>query len=178
MKINNTAGEVRGRSELFAILGWLKRLKEFASDRVIRNKMANLFVLDVSVEGGEDVVQSARTQFSTVPTPGSFFIHNKAAELSGIRAEVGSSDVTQDWEMLLTVLSMGAGVSKEYLGMSNGGGGKAGALVGTEPDVKTFEDYQEIMEQFYLQDARRCFERAEELKLIPAGVKVKIEITY
>lgn len=178
MKINTVAGEVRGRSELFAILGWLKRLKEFASDRVIRNKMGNLFVLDVSVEGGAEAVTLAQAQFSQPPTPGSFFIHNKAAELAGVKAEIGSGDVTSDWDMLLTIMGAGSGVSLEYLGLSAKGGGKASALVGTEPDIKTFEDYQELMEAFLLQDAARCFKRAVELRKLPEGVKIKVEITY
>lgn len=177
MKINTVAGEVRGRSELFAILGWLKRLKEFATDRVIRNKMANLFVLDVAVEGGPAEVAAIQVQFATPPTPGSFFIHNKAAVLSGIEAKIGAGDVVADWEMLTIVLAVGAGVSQEYLGLPRTGT-KAGALVGTEPDIKTFEDYQEIMEQFFLQDAERVIQRAIELRRLPEGIKVRIEITY
>jgi len=177
MKINASAGEVRGRSELFAILGWLKRLKEFSSDRVVRNKVANLFCLDISVEGGPQDVENVRAQFVTPPTPGSFFIHNKAAEIQGIRAEIGAGDVTSDWEMLLTVISAGAGISKEYLGISSGGS-KAGALVGTEPDIKTFETYQEIMEDFYQQDAQRVFDRSKEMGRLPKGLDVQVEMTY
>lgn len=177
MKINCTATEVRGRSELFAILGWLKRLKEFASDRVIRNKMANLFVLDVAVEGDAAAVQAVQQQMSTPPTPGSFFFHNKAAELKGVPAEIGAGEVNNDWELLLTVVSMGAGLSQQYLGMS-AGGGKAEALVGTEPDIKTFEDYQEIMESFFLQDAQRLFQRCIERKELPQGLNIKVEVTY
>ena len=178
MKINTVEGEVRGRSELFAILGWLKRLKEFASDRVIRNKMANLFVLDVAVEGDQNAVNQVKSQFATPPTPGSWFIHNKAAELTGIKAEVGGADVTPDWEMLLTIIGMGAGISQEYLGMASGKGGKAGALVGTEPDIKTFEDYQEILEAFFLQDAQRVFERCMERGELPKNLQIRVEVTY
>src|SRR6266576_132735 len=178
MKINTVEGEVRGRSELFAILGWLKRLKEYASDRVIRNKMANLFVLDVAVEGDAAAVAQVQQQLSGPPTPGSFFIHNKAAEMKGVSAEVGASDTQGDWEMLLTIIAMGAGISKEYLGMGAGSGGKAQALVGTEPDIKTFEDYQELMEEFFLQDAQRVFERAKERKEIPSDLSVTVEATY
>lgn len=177
MKINSVAGEVRGRSELFAILGWLKRLKEFASDRVIRNKMGNLFVLDVAVEGDAAAVEAARQQFSGPPTPGSFFIHNKAATLQAVASEIGASETTGDWELLLTVIAMGAGLSQEYLGMGSKGG-KAQALVGTEPDIKTFEDYQELMDGFFLQDAQRRFQRAEERGEIPPGVRIKCETTY
>lgn len=178
MKINDTAGEVRGRSELFAILGWLKRLKEYASDRVVRNKMANLFVLDVAVEGDAAAVQQVQQQFATPPTPGSFFIHNKAAELNGIAAEVGASETQGDWEMLLTIIAMGAGISQEYLGMGQGAGGKAQALVGTEPDIKTFEDYQEMMEDFFLEDARRVYERAKQRGEIPKDLTVTVEATF
>lgn len=178
MKINDTAGEVRGRSEIFAILGWLKRLKEYASDRVIRNKMANLFVLDVAVEGDAAAVQQMQQQFSTPPTPGSFFIHNKAAELNGVAAEVGASETQGDWEMLLTVIAMGAGISQEYLGMGQGAGGKAQALVGTEPDIKTFEDYQELAEDFFLEDAKRVFERAKEKGEVPKDLTVTVEATF
>lgn len=177
MMINTTEGEVRGRSELFAILGWLKRLKEYASDRVIRNKMANLFVLDVAVEGGAAEVQALQNQFSVPPTPGSFFIHNKAAELNGVRAEVGASDTQGDWEMLLTIIAMGAGLSQQYLGMS-AGGGKAEALVGTEPDIKTFEDYQELMEDYFIEDAERVFERAKERGELPKDLTVSVEATF
>jgi hypothetical protein len=177
MKINSTAGEVRGRSELFAILGWLKRLKEFASDRVIRNKMGNLFVLDVAVEGDASAVEQAKQQFAGPPTPGSFFIHNKAAELKGVASEIGASEMQGDWELLLTVISMGAGLSQEYLGMGSKGG-KAQALVGTEPDIKTFEDYQELMEQFFLQDSQRVFTRHKERGEIPRDVEISVEITY
>jgi hypothetical protein len=177
MKINTVSGEVRGRSELFALLGWLKRLKEFASDRVIRNKMANLFVLDVAVEGDQGAVDVAKQQFSVPPTPGSFFIHNKAAELNGIRAEVGGSDVTADWDMLLTIMSTGAGISQEYLGLP-GAGGKAQALVGTEPDIKTFEDYQELMEAFFNQDSDRVFARAKDQGKLPRELAIRTEVTY
>lgn len=177
MKINCTSAEKRGRSELFAILGWLKRLKEFASDRVVRNKICNLFVIDVSVEGDAAAVAQAQAQLSTPPTPGSFFIHNKAAELNAISSEIGAAEMQGDWELLLTVIAMGAGISQEYLGMGSKGG-KAQALVGTEPDIKTFEDYQELMESFFLQDAQRCFQRAKDRNEIPRNTTIIVEMTY
>jgi hypothetical protein len=177
MKINTTSGEVRGRSELFTILGWLKRIKEFASDRVIRNKVANLYVLDVAVEGGQTEVDQAKLQLSQPPAPGSVWIHNKAAELQGIRAEVGSADVTSDWEMMMVIVACGAGISQTYLNLPMAGT-KADALVGTEPDIKSFEDWQEIMEAFFQQDSARVFDDAKDRGKIPQQLKVKVEITY
>jgi hypothetical protein len=177
MKINTTSGEKRGRSELFAILGWLKRIKEFASDRVIRNKVNNLFMLDVAVEGGQAEVDNATTQFNQPPAPGGIWIHNKAAELNGIRAEIGAGDVTSDWEMLMVITATGAGISQTYLNLPSNGS-KAEALVGTEPDIKSFEDWQEIMESFFQQDCERVFDDAKRRQKIPQELKVKVEITY
>jgi len=178
MKINSTAGEVRGRSELFAILGWLKRLKEWASDRVVRNKISNLFVMDVAVEGDQSAVSMVQAQFATPPTPGSFFIHNKAAELTAVAAELGASDAQNDWQVFLTLAAMGAGVSLQYLGADSAQGGKAQALVGTEPDIKSFEDHQEFMEQFFLQDAQRVVTRAKERGELPPDLEVTVEVTF
>lgn len=180
MKINATATEKRGRSELFAVLGYLRRLKEFIDDRIVRNKVANLFVLDVAVEGDDAQVQRVQGQFANqVPMPGSFFIHNKAAELQGVPVEIGSADSAGDADLILGFIAMGSGVPMQYLGMQTGAeGGKAGALVGTEPAVKTFEDYQELMEEFFYQDGQRVFVRASEKNEIPANLDIKLEATY
>lgn len=178
MKINATSTEKRGRSQLFTILGYLRRMKEYIDDRIVRNKMANLFVLDIAVEGDASAVQAVQQQFSTPPIPGSWFIHNKAAELNGVGVEVGASDTHMDGDLILQFISMGSGISMRYLGGSGGEGGKAGALVETEPDIKTFEDYQELMEQFFYQDGQRVFVRAAERKEIPGGLDIKIEATY
>jgi hypothetical protein len=180
MKINATASEKRGRSELFAVLGYLRRMKEYIDDRIVRNKVANLFVLDLAVEGDDAAVQRVQAQFANVvPTPGSFFIHNKAAELSGVPVEIGSSDSAADGELILGFIAMGSGVPMQYMGLQAGAeGGKAGALVGTEPAVKTFEDYQELMEEFFYQDGQRVFNRAAEQGEIPGNLDIKLEATY
>jgi hypothetical protein len=178
MKINVTSTEKRGRSQLFTVLGYLRRMKEYIDDRIVRNKMANLFVLDISVEGDAAAVQQVQQQFNTPPIPGSWFIHNKAAELKGVAAEIGASDTQADGDLILQFISMGSGISMRYLGGSGGEGGKAGAIVETEPDIKTFEDYQELMEQFFYQDAQRVFVRAAERKEIPGDLDIKVEATY
>ena len=69
-RINYVSSEKRGRSQLYAILGYLLRFKEFVNDRILLNKMRAMFALDVSVEGGEEDVQAAEAQFQTPPGPG------------------------------------------------------------------------------------------------------------
>lgn len=144
-KINYVSSEKRGRSQLYAILGYLLRFKEFANDRVLLNKMRAMFALDVSVEGGAEDVSSAEQQFSTPPGPGAVLIHNSAVEVEFKNANNNANEAKTDAEMILKIIAIGAGVSEQFLGVS-GASTRAGALIQTEPDVKNFETYQEILQ--------------------------------
>lgn len=144
-KINAVSNEKRGRSELFAILGWLKRLKEYGNDRVIINKVMSMFAWDLTVEGGEAEVKAVESSFQVAPGPGSAFVHNSAVKLETVGSDVSQTRNVDDSNLLMLFVALGAGLSLEYLGLS-GASTKAAALVGTEPDIKTFEDYQEQIE--------------------------------
>jgi hypothetical protein len=144
-KINHVSSEKRGRSQLYSILGYLLRFKEFANDRVLLNKMRAMFALDVSVEGGAEDVNTAEAQFAIPPGPGAVLIHNKAVEVEFKNANNNANEAKTDAEMILKIIAIGAGVSEQFLGVS-GASTRAGALIQTEPDVKNFETYQEILQ--------------------------------
>jgi hypothetical protein len=140
----DVSSEKRGRSQLYAILGWLLRFKEFANDRVLLNKMRAMFALDVTVDrrpGGRgdgraavrDAARPRRGARSTTTVEG------RVQERQQQRGEAKT-----DAEMLLKIIAVGAGVSEQFLGV--GRSTRAGALIQTEPDVKNFETYQEILE--------------------------------
>lgn len=158
-KINSTSSEKRGRSELYAILSWLLRFKEFANDRVVLNKMRAMFALDVSVEGGPTELATAEAQFARPLGPGAVLIHNKAVEVEFKNANNNANEAKTDAEMFLKIIAVGAGVSEQFLGVSYQST-RAGALISTEPDVKNFEDYREIVEDILLKASRRVAARA------------------
>ena len=157
--INRTHSEKRGRSELFAILGWLLRFKEFANDRVLLNKMRAMFALDVSVEGGASDVASVEAQFATPPDSGAVLVHNSAVKTEFKNANNNANEAKTDAEMILKIIAIGAGVSEQFLGVA-AASTRAGALIQTEPDVKNFEDYQEIVEAFLMMASERVFKNA------------------
>ena len=80
-KINSTSSEKRGRSELFPILGYLLRFKEFVNDRILLNKMRAMFALDVAVEGGGGGGARRRGPVQRAPGPAAVLVHNKAIEV-------------------------------------------------------------------------------------------------
>lgn len=172
-KINSTSSEKRGRSELFPILGYLLRFKEFVNDRILLNKMRAMFALDVAVEGDEGDVRAAEEQFSEPPGPAAVLIHNAAVTTEFKNANTNSNDASLDADMLLKVIAIGAGVSESFLGVSRGQT-RAGALISTEPDVKNFEEYQELMEELLLDAAVRVFKH----KNLPIDLLPGMEFTF
>ncbi len=144
-RINGTSSEKRGRSELYAILGWLLRFKEFANDRVLLNKMRAMFALDVQVAGGSSEVNAAEEQFATPPGPGAVLVHNENVTVEFKNANTNANEAKTDADMLLRIIAIGAGISENFLGAGSAST-RASALISTEPDVKNFEDYQEIIE--------------------------------
>jgi|PlaIllAssembly_1097288.scaffolds.fasta_scaffold02258_3 2'-5' RNA ligase len=148
-KINSTSSEKRGRSQLYAILGWLLRFKEFANDRVLLNKMRAMFALDVAVKGDATDVATAEAQFSTPPGPGAVMVHNEAVTVEYKNANNNANEAKTDAEMILKIIAVGAGVSQQFLGVTDSAT-RAGALIQTEPDVKNFEMYQEVVEDMLM----------------------------
>lgn len=158
-KINATSSEKRGRSELYAILGWLLRFKEFCNDRVVLNKMRAMFALDVAVDGDASQLSAAEQQFARPLGPGAVLIHNKAVTVDFKNANNNANEAKTDAEMFLKIIAVGAGVSEQFLGVSYNST-RAGALISTEPDVKNFEDYREIVEEMLMRAADRVAKNA------------------
>ena len=158
-KINSTSSEKRGRSQLFAVLGYLQRFREFANDRVLLNKMRAMFALDVSVEGGPEDLAAAESQFTTPPGTGSVLVHNAAVSVEFKNANNNANEAKTDGELLLKIIAIGAGVSEQFLGVTDGTS-RAGALIQTEPDVKNFESYQELVEEVLTRASVRVFKAA------------------
>jgi hypothetical protein len=155
-KINSTSSEKRGRSELFPILGYLLRFKEFVNDRILLNKLRATFALDVSVEGGPAEVNAAEAQFAEPPGPAAVLVHNKAIEVEFKNASANANDAMTDADTILKVIAVGAGISENFLGVSRQQT-RAGALINTEPDVKNFEDHQELIEEILVNTSDRVF---------------------
>jgi hypothetical protein len=168
-KINSTSSEKRGRSQLYSILGWLLRFKEFANDRILINKLKAMLAVDVTVKGDERDVMTAEQQFATPPRPGSVMIHNEAIEVEFKNNNTNAAEAKADIEMLLKVIALGAGISEQFLGVS-AASTRAGALIQTEPDVKNFESYQEVVEDIISAGYERVRERR---KLKPTTAKME-----
>jgi len=159
-KINVTSGEKRGRSDLFSVIAWLKRVNDFYNSQVIRSQMSAALVWDDTVKGSDQDVQrySAMLQ-NLAPSAGEVFIHNQAVERKLLAATGRGPAMDPIGDALLNIIGAGCGIPKEYLGVSTHGA-RATALVSTEPAARRFEDRQAVIEWLLTRLAHSAFAAA------------------
>jgi len=162
IKANVSSMEKRGRSFLFPILGWLKRVKDLYNAEVLKAQLEASFIWDDTIDGNAGDVAAHASQYSTMPKPASVFVHNKAVErkpmpaMTGTtRGSVGVSDE------ILGFIATSIGIPKEFFNvMGAGSGNRATAVQSAEPFEKVIEDLQADFEHLLHSVAEEVFELA------------------
>lgn len=156
IKLNATIGEKRGRSDLFAVLGWLKRFKDWFNAAVVRGQISNAFVVWWEINGSDADVQTLKNNadFQTMPPPGSAWFTNQAVVPHLLTAEGGLSASDKTGEQLLAIIATSLNLPPEYLGVA-GSSPRATALTRAEPAAKTFENRQKVVREAISWQARR-----------------------
>lgn len=153
MKLNCMSNEKRGRSSIFAVLGWLKRFKDLMNAQVIREWLYSCFMWDVEINGSQSDINNYMAANNEIPLPGSRHVHNQQVKMTPLPAipsatKSGSAGV---YESLLCFIAVACGIPKEFLNIvssTSGGGSRAGALTSAEPFTKMVEDIQARWESF------------------------------
>jgi hypothetical protein len=147
VKANATIGEKRGRSDLFSVLGWGKRFKDWMTAAVVNAQISNAFVMWWNVNGAQTDVDAikANNQFSSVPPPGTSIYTNNQVVPNLLRPE-GGGDMGNTGENILGVIATSLNLPPEYLGVT-GHATRATALTRGEPAVKAFEQRQQLMRE-------------------------------
>lgn len=192
-RVNRAPNEKRGRSDLYPIFGYLKRLRDAVEYSVVAMSKAAAWAIDTTIDGSvtdvQNYVADQKTQRSIAPA-GSEFVHSpkiKREYLSNQATSQGGSVSAFEWCLNMICAAMGIPVS--YLGTHlSGGQTKASALVGTEPVTKKFEARQlvyedilrsmwtRLMDHFGIQDAE-CEISFPELISQDRSAKIKDLIT-
>jgi hypothetical protein len=148
IKLNVSKYEKRGRTDLFSILGWLKRLKDLMNSRVIKGQLEAAFVWDVTVNSGDADVSQATLNLPDPYKAGSTFVHNKNLTLAAVGGTIkggGGESGNPDIHALINMIAVGFGIPAQFIGEVSKGA-KAGALSATEPGTKRFERRQRLIE--------------------------------
>ena len=167
LKLNATVGEKRGRSDLFPVLGWNKRFKDWFTAATVSAQISNSFVIWWKVNGGQEDVDALRNNpnFTKVPPPGSAFFTNEQVTPTLLRPEKGG-EIGNVGEALLSVIATGMHLPPEYLGVG-GKAPRATALTRAEPSIKFFEQRQQLVREAVSYMARRVLDAAERMDKLP-----------
>ena len=174
-KVNVNANEKRGRSDLYSVMTWLKRLKDFYTARTIRGILQASFVWKMIIKGNNADVVSAKQSWGTnPPKAGTVWFENESATLSTMGIDLKANDAKDDGEALLNLVCVGVGIPKEYLGLGDKST-RATAIVSSEPGAKKFQDRQDLFKKIVSDVARIVMHQASVAGDIPATTTVMPE---
>jgi len=142
-KVNAVSNEKRGRSDLYPVLGYLKRLRDSINYRLIADLKNAAYAWDTTIEGSQQDIDSyveAQQSLGTIHSAGSEFVHTSKVKREIIAAAGTRGGQSESFEWNLSMICAGLGLPVSYVGSHlSGGQTRASALVATEPVTKKFE---------------------------------------
>lgn len=169
-KINEipTRDGKRGLSELYASREWFRVFREFMEGRASINAAAQAISYVRKIKGGPTSVASFSGKFGgldvgdsganqgneisklTKPIKGAIYDTNPAVDLDWLKTDTGAQNAKEDARMLLMSAGAGVGTMIHYFG--EGGDANLATAQSMElPMVKSYEDWQQFIEDFYTQ---------------------------
>jgi hypothetical protein len=159
LKLNSVSNSTRGWPDMLHIADWLDFYDQLLWDMAERSRLMRTFIWDVQLEGDETAVQNFLRKNGTAPKTGSVRAHNKSVEWKPVAPQLGSFEVSEELNVLLTHLAAGAGLPKHWLANA-GDVNRATALEMGAPTIrrlaqrqKQFLDFIRTIIRFVLQEA-------------------------
>jgi hypothetical protein len=114
--VNRLVGATRGQSDLAPVLPWLRRYKDWLTDRVRLNRGKSAFLWWVRLKGaGPKELAAKRAQYATAPQPGSIVVTNDAEEWAAITPHIDAQSAAPDGRALRLMIAAGAGLPLHFL---------------------------------------------------------------
>jgi hypothetical protein len=135
----------RGKSDLATLLPWLRRYKDWLTDRVRINKYKGAFLWDVRLQGADrKTIERKKMEYSYPPEPGSVIIHNEAETWSAVRPEINANEAAEDGRAIKLMIAVGAQLPEHYLSDGSYGNRATAAEMGL-PTLLKFQRRQYVM---------------------------------
>src|SRR5713226_5246049 len=143
--VNKVSNAKRGQSDLATLLVWLRRYKDWLTDRVRLNKFKGAFLWDVKLAGADKkTIDRKKMEYAYPPLPGSLIVHNETEEWSAVEPRIGADQVEADGKALKMMIAVGAGLPEHYLA-EGGNVNRATAAEMGLPTLKRFERRQDYV---------------------------------
>jgi len=175
--INKVSNAKRGKSDLATLLPWLRRYKDWLTDRVRINKYKGAFLWTIKLQGADrKTIDRKRMEYAYPPEPGSIVVHNESEEWGAVQPHIDADNVAADGRAIKLMIAMGAGLPEHYLSE----GGEVNYATASEMGLPTFRKFQRRQDQFALLIRAiidRVIAEAVRAGTLPVGVDRAYEVT-
>lgn len=174
--INKVSNAKRGRSDLAVLLPWLRRYKDWLTDRVRINKYKGAFLYDVTLKGADKrTVDAKMLQYAAPLEPGSVIFHNESEVWQAVQPRIDADNVSADGRAIKLMIAAGAGLPEHYL--SEGGNvNRATAAEMGLPTLKRFQRRQHYLRYLLGTVLDRVIDEALRADRLPAGIDRRYDI--
>lgn len=143
--INKVSNAKRGKSDLATLLPWLRRYKDWLTDRVRINKFKTAFLWDVRLQGADKkTIDRKKMEYAYPPEPGSVIIHNEAEQWSAVEPKIAANDASSDGRAIKLMVAVGALIPEHYLSDGNNNNRATAVEMGL-PTLLKFKRRQRIV---------------------------------
>jgi hypothetical protein len=114
--VNRPVGVVRGQSDLAPLLPWLRRYRDWLTDRVRLNKFRTAYLWHVQLKGADRrAILQRQAELAVPPSPGSIIVSNENETWAAVAPDIKASDVAPDGLAIRLMIAAGAGVPLYWL---------------------------------------------------------------
>ena len=176
--INKVSNAKRGKSDLATLLPWLRRYKDWLTDRVRINKYKGAFLWDVELKGADKkTVDRKKMEYAYPPEPGSVVIHNEAEQWSAVKPEINANDVSADGRAIKLMVAVGAQLPEHFLSDGDYGNRATAAEMGL-PTFLKFQRRQHIMRSMLGAILDRVLLEARKVGTLPDNIDMQYDIIF
>ena len=170
--INKAPYEVRGRSDLFRILPWLKAYKDWLENRARINRLKSAILFHVSLAGASQAtINSKRNTYKKPPDPGSLVVSSDKEEWEILGSKIEAGDAAEDGRQIKLMAAAGKQMPEYFFGDGTNAN-LATARAQQLPVLKAFADYQDIgANQIWKPVFKRVIRAAIESGVLPEKVQ-------
>jgi hypothetical protein len=176
--INKVSNAKRGKSDLATLLPWLRRYKDWLTDRVRINKYKGAFLWDVQLQGADKkAVERKKMEYAAPPEPGTVVIHNETEKWSAVKPEINANDVSEDGRALKLMIAAGAQVPEHYLADGSNGNRATAAEMGLPTQLK-FQRRQYVLRALLRTILDRVLQEACKAKRLPVNSDLHYDLLF
>lgn len=176
--INKVSNAKRGKSDLATLLPWLRRYKDWLTDRVRINKYKGAFLWDVQLTGADrKTIERKKAEYTYPPEPGTVIIHNESERWTAVKPEINANEAAEDGRALKLMVAIGCQLPEHYLSDGNNGN-RATATEMSLPTLLKFERRQRILKYMVRTILDRVLLEARNVGAIPEGLDTGYDIIF